>query len=261
MSETDFKKFRLKRKAGYNDALLAPDLVSNEPRISSPSTNIQMLSAEEAQLIRDIAGNPAVVDVDTEGNHYLNPVHLRPEFEAILNRTRMNRDIPDNGPYYAEQSGNIRQSSSTIETLESICKTLFAQKQRLIAERNDLMEVVAEQRKEKVITAKAKKIQALATSMQAKGLLPKTREAYASKVRELAHIEDEAFIFLQNLVNEAPITQAKSDESRLVQASNQSLLGFDDSAFLMNNGQERLPSTGNTIGDKLKQLPWGSSRQ
>ena len=244
-------------KAGYSDATIAPELVSDTPRISSPSENIQRITPEEAKLLQEIAGNPNVTSIMDSGEHYINPVHLRPELEAVINRQRMNRDIPNNGPFTAESANDFKRYAQDIvqqnQQLIKLCKTLIEQKQMLIRDRAELMNEQQSIRNERIYAEKQTKISKVVQLMQRKGLVDQSEQAYASKVNELMTVDDNSLLQIINLVRQVPSSVKLAQKNYYSEPEQGTpVLFFPDKTNNDLSPKQRLQS-------ELESFPWGTT--
>lgn len=261
------KKFKLVKRndqrtvtAGFNDNTIAPELTLTEPRISSPSENIQRITSDEAKLLQEIAGNPNVIGVFDSGEHYINPVHLRPELEAVVNRQRMNRDIPQNGPFTAEQSSDFKRYAQSLvsdnELLIKLCKTLINQKQMLIQERAELINENQQRINQEIFAEKQAKISKIVQLMQKKGLVEPSKQAYSSKVTELMDVDDNSLLQIINLVKQVPSSFTKTAAN-----NNNSYYSEQNSAVppILIRDRSNEVSIKDRLQSELESFPWGKT--
>lgn len=260
---TNFKQFLHNKKkvsAGYNDATIAPDLVNeNEERLSSIYENLQYVTEEEVKLIQEMTGNPESITYDDSGEPFVTPIHLEPEIEALINRTRSDRDIPNNGPFYANDQERKTYASnleSENDLLKNTLRKVLARNRVLCEERVSLYSMLDEQKMMRVAELKTQQAKSVASLMQIKGMIPSGPDSLKKKMAELSTLPTEGFLAVKELALQAPTPQNNKPISRF--AGNGNVNGY--TTQMLNNGVMTGPqSSQGTLEDRLKNLAWNSS--
>ena len=256
---SNFSEFLNKKRgrsvtSGYNDSVIAPELVSKDSRISSEYGNLQYISKDEVDLVKGLTGIDDSVSFDDAGEAYVTPIHLEPEIEAVLNKNRSDRVIPNNGPFYADQNGRKVQASEVLNEnvmLKTALKKALARNQYLLAERVDMMNQLNELKLVEVLRIKTSQVKSLATLMQKKGMIDGSDNSLHVKIGELSNLDNNAFLAIKQLV----LTTPNHKQVRASQSHPQ-LSG------LFNTQLYNRPHTQDTpdIASRLTQLPWNRTQ-
>lgn len=256
---TTFSSFlNKKRTAGFNDGIIAPELVSDsDQQLSTMHSNIQYVTEEEADVIRNMSGAENSITYNSDEEPYINPIYLEPGLEAIVNAPR-NREIPNNGPFYAGDENSKRYSgdvSSLIkenELLKSTLKKVVAKNQLLIADRNNALEKLAEIQLDKVAKVRATQIKTIVSLMQKRGMLNNTQESFDNKFRELAGLESQALQAVKELVITTPTRVAQAQQ--MMQPVHGSILTEQMILIPHREQNERRP-----MNNRFENLPWNTT--